>query len=110
MSPAHGKCAAGEFPKNDRLVRKVEPMKKSTTSKKASTAKKHAHARKAATATSVQRAAPSSTMRKPLVSAQPRSKKDAAAQAGMFLYTNDKWSLAYFNAADLHCLERELFG
>jgi len=85
-------------------------MKKAKIPKKASATKKPTHARQAASATPVQRAAPSSTKRKPLVSAQPRSKKDAAVQAGMFLYTDDNWSLAYFNDGDLHCLERELFG
>jgi hypothetical protein len=84
-------------------------MKKPKIPKKASATKKPTHAKQAASA-SLQRAAPSSTKRKPLVSAQPRSKKDAAVQAGMFLYTDDNWSLAYFNDGDLHCLERELFG
>ena len=31
-------------------------------------------------------------------------------QAGVFLHTDDQWSLAYFNCDDLHCVERELFG
>jgi len=44
------------------------------------------------------------------VSQQPQSKQKAAVQSGMFLYTNDAWSQAYFNPGDLHCLERELFG
>lgn len=41
---------------------------------------------------------------------QPQSKSQAAAQGGMFLFTSDKWALAYFNSNDLHCEERELFG
>ena len=41
---------------------------------------------------------------------QPQVKSQAAAQAGMFLFTDDKWSLAYFNSDDLHSEERELFG
>ena len=41
---------------------------------------------------------------------QPQSKQQAAAQAGLFLHTDDQWSQAYFNTGDLHCEERELFG
>lgn len=44
------------------------------------------------------------------VQAQPQSKQQAAKQAGVFLHTDDKWSLAYFDSNDLHCVERELFG
>jgi hypothetical protein len=85
-------------------------MKKRTISKKTSRAKRHAHAREAASAASVQRAASSSAKKKPLVSTQPRSKRDAAVQAGMFLFTDNNWSAAYFDNSDLHCMERELFG
>ena len=46
----------------------------------------------------------------PLISKQPQSKQQAAVQHGMFLHTDDAWSLAYFNSNDLHCVERELFG
>jgi hypothetical protein len=80
-------------------------MKKSKIPKK-----KPTHAKRAASAASVHRSAPSATKKRPLVSTQPRSKRDAAVQAGMFLYTDDNWSLAYFNDGDLHCMERELFG
>jgi hypothetical protein len=48
--------------------------------------------------------------KQPLVAQQPQSEQQAAVQAGMFLYTNDVWSLAYFNQDDLHCMERELLG
>jgi hypothetical protein len=48
--------------------------------------------------------------RKPLIAKQPQSKQEAAVQAGMFLYTTDDWSMAYFNENDLHCMEREVFG
>jgi len=41
---------------------------------------------------------------------QPQSKQQAAKQAGVFLHTDDSWSLAYFDSKDLHCVERELFG
>jgi hypothetical protein len=41
---------------------------------------------------------------------QPQSKNQAAIQSGMFLFTDDKWSLAYFEPNDLHCEERELFA
>jgi len=44
------------------------------------------------------------------VTRQPQSKEQAAKSAGMFLYTDDHWSQAYFNDKDLHCKERELFG
>ena len=40
----------------------------------------------------------------------PQSLEKAATQAGMFLYTNDAWSLRYFDPNDLHSLERKLFG
>jgi hypothetical protein len=46
----------------------------------------------------------------PPVEKQPQSKQAAAKQAGMFLFTDDKWSLNYFSDGDLHCEERELFG
>jgi hypothetical protein len=41
---------------------------------------------------------------------QPQSKNQAALQTGMFLHTDDKWSLAYFDSNDLHCEEREFFA
>ena len=41
---------------------------------------------------------------------QPQSMTAAATQAGMFLATDDTWSKRYFDPADLHCLDRELFG
>lgn len=45
-----------------------------------------------------------------LVERQPQSKEEEAVSAGMYLYTDDSWSLRYFQDGDLHCLERELFG
>jgi hypothetical protein len=56
------------------------------------------------------RVASGSTGQTPAVQKQPQSKQQAAAQAGMFLHTDDQWSKAYFDSADLHCQERELFG
>ncbi|HVM62502.1 MAG TPA: hypothetical protein VMV72_16705 [Verrucomicrobiae bacterium] len=50
------------------------------------------------------------TPQQPPLSQQPALKSQAACEAGLFLSTNDKWSLAYFDANDLHCEERELFG
>lgn len=47
---------------------------------------------------------------KPLVTSQPASPHQAAVSAGMFLYTDDAWSLRYFDPNDLHCTERKLFG
>lgn len=40
----------------------------------------------------------------------PQSLEKAAKQAGMFLYTNDTWSLRYFDPKDLHSSERKLFA
>lgn len=45
-----------------------------------------------------------------LVNKQPQSKLQAAVANGMFLYTDDAWSLRYFDLNDLHFKERELFG
>jgi hypothetical protein len=50
------------------------------------------------------------TRKQPLVTTQPQSKQQAAVKAGMFLYTDDAWSLRYFDDGDLHSMERELFG
>lgn len=46
----------------------------------------------------------------PLIAKQPQSKQQAAVSGGMFLHTEDAWSLAYFDQNDLHCRERLLFG
>ncbi len=45
-----------------------------------------------------------------LVNKQPQSKQQAAVARGMFLYTDDAWSLRYFDQNDLHCKEREVFA
>ena len=45
-----------------------------------------------------------------LVSKQPQVKQQAAVAHGMFLYTDDAWSLRYFDRNDLHFKEREVFG
>jgi hypothetical protein len=45
-----------------------------------------------------------------LVVKQPQVKQQAAVANAMFLYTDDAWSLQYFNPDDLHCKEREVFG
>jgi hypothetical protein len=42
--------------------------------------------------------------------APPADKQAAAVSAGWFLATDDKWALPYFDPADLHCVDRELFG
>jgi hypothetical protein len=44
------------------------------------------------------------------VTKQPQSKQAAAKSAGMFLKTDDSWATPYFNANDLHFLDRQLFG
>jgi hypothetical protein len=38
------------------------------------------------------------------------SKQKAAALAGWFLSTTDKWAQPYFDQSDLHCVDRQLFG
>lgn len=45
-----------------------------------------------------------------LVNKQPQVKQQAAVAHAMFLYTDDAWSLQYFNPDDLHFKEREVFG
>jgi hypothetical protein len=48
--------------------------------------------------------------KKALVSKEPQVKQEAAVKSGMFLYTDDAWSLQYFDKNDLHFNEREVFG
>lgn len=62
------------------------------------------------TATVAKDAAATSTSQSEADEQQPQSKQQAATEAGLFLYTDDKWSTAYFDPKDLHCEERELFG
>lgn len=45
-----------------------------------------------------------------VVDKQPQVKDQAAVANGMFLYTDDAWSLRYFDQNDLHFKEREVFG
>jgi hypothetical protein len=85
-------------------------MKKHIPVRMAAAVKRSAKRKQAAPAPAMQAARSSSKRRKPLVLKQPRSKKDAAVQAGIFLYTDDNWSAAYFNDDDLHCTERKLFA
>jgi phosphatidylserine/phosphatidylglycerophosphate/cardiolipin synthase-like enzyme len=40
----------------------------------------------------------------------PTSKAHAAASAGWFLDTNDQWTISYFDANDLHSMDRQLWG
>jgi hypothetical protein len=47
---------------------------------------------------------------KVLVNKQPQVQQQAAVAHGMFLYTDDAWSLRYFDPNDLHFKEREVFG
>jgi hypothetical protein len=46
----------------------------------------------------------------PKVAKQPQSKPEAAAEAHLYLHTDDAWSQAYFNKDDLHYMERTLFA
>jgi hypothetical protein len=54
--------------------------------------------------------APAPRSNRRVVTKQPQVKQQAAVQKGMFLYTDDAWSLRYFDQNDLHCKEREVFG
>jgi hypothetical protein len=47
---------------------------------------------------------------KKVVDQAPQVKQQAALANGMFLYTDDAWSLRYFDQKDLHFMEREVFG
>jgi hypothetical protein len=82
------------------------PKSKSTSKAK----KPSAGAKKPAARAASTNSAGSSSAKPPLVTKQPQSKQQAAIKNGMFLYTTDAWSLAYFNSGDLHCVEREIFG
>jgi hypothetical protein len=61
-----------------------------------------------------QEAAPASISKgkgkRALVTSEPQAKQQAAVANGMFLYTDDIWSLQYFDQNDLHFMEREVFG
>jgi hypothetical protein len=38
------------------------------------------------------------------------NKSQAAASAGWFLSTDDRWAQPYYDKGDLHFVDRELFG
>lgn len=40
----------------------------------------------------------------------PAAKQPAAAEAGWFLSTNDRWTKPYYDASDLRSVDRKLFG
>lgn len=40
----------------------------------------------------------------------PAAKQQAAAEAGWFLSTTDRWTIRYFDPEDLRCVDRQLFG
>ncbi|HEX4436659.1 MAG TPA: phospholipase D-like domain-containing protein [Solirubrobacteraceae bacterium] len=46
----------------------------------------------------------------PLKGPPPAVKEQAAASAGWFLSTSDKWTQPYFDPEDLHCVDREMFA
>ena len=77
-------------------------MKKKASKKKSPAKKTTSLVKKAAS--------PSAAPKQHLVNKQPQSKQQAAIAHGMFLYTDDAWSLRYFDQNDLHCKEREVFG
>jgi hypothetical protein len=76
-----------------------KPSKKKSTAKKAS---KPAARKSASSANAKGKKGP--------INKQPQVKEQAAVANGMFLYTDDAWSLRYFDQDDLHFLEREVFG
>ena len=45
-----------------------------------------------------------------LVDAFGEAKVEAAARAGWFLGITDRWTRAYFDPDDLHCVDRLLFA
>jgi len=79
------------------LTMKKSKKKKSTAKNAAKPAK-----RKAASATTAKGGNK--------VNKQPQVKQSAAVANAMFLYTDDAWSLRYFDQNDLHFKEREVFG
>ncbi|WP_316202851.1 MULTISPECIES: hypothetical protein [unclassified Bradyrhizobium] len=79
-------------------------MKKATTKK--STAEKAKKAVKKATPAAAAKGKVSGGK----ITKQPQVKQQAAVAHAMFLYTDDAWSLRYFDQNDLHFLEREVFG
>jgi hypothetical protein len=87
---------------------KKKTAKKAAAKQKAAPAKKAAKRAKSTRATKTAGAAVASSSAP--VEKQPQSNLQAAQQAGVFLHTDDAWSLAYFSDGDLHCEERELFG
>lgn len=76
--------------KSRKLIRK-----KKSTAKKASKSAKRKPTSKLVSKRNVQK---------------PQATLQAAIAHEMFLYTDDAWSLRYFDPNDLHFLEREVFG
>ena len=78
-----------------------KPGKKKSTAKRVAKAAKRKPARVAASR--------ATGANKPIVK-QPQVKQQAAVAHDMFLFTDDAWSLRYFDPNDLHSKEREVFG
>jgi hypothetical protein len=78
------------------------------------TSKKKSAAKKKAVKSVKRKPASASTSKgkrkKRPVNKQPQVEQQAAVAHGMFLYTDDAWSLQYFDQNDLHFKEREVFG
>jgi hypothetical protein len=85
-------------------------MKKASKKQGGQTSAAKVMSRNSGRVRAVKAAAPTRSTKTPLIDKQPQSKQKAAVSAGMFLYTDDAWSLRYFDSKDLHCVERELFG
>ena len=109
------------------VARMMAPAKKGgskkAAAKKKSAAKKSPAKKVAAKKAPVKRATATTASKTPakqvvataaggrkVVTQIPQSMEKAATQAGIFLYTDDAWSLRYFDPNDLHSLERKLFG
>jgi hypothetical protein len=77
-------------------------------------AKKRKTTAKKAAKPAKRKPSPASTVKasgkKARINKQPQDKQQAAVAHGMFLYTDDAWSLQYFDQNDLHFKEREVFG
>ena len=83
---------------------KKRKKKKAPAKKPARAAKRKQAKRKPVPASTAQAG------KRTLVNKQPQVKQQAAVAHGMFLYTDDAWSLQYFDPSDLHFKEREVFG
>jgi hypothetical protein len=95
--------------KRKSAAKKTAKKRKSTT-KKAAKSVKRKRSPASTTKGSGKKAPAKGSGKKAPVTKQPQDKQKAAAAQHMFLYTDDAWSLQYFDQNDLHFKEREVFG